>query len=62
MLKVSTKSFEKLLDVLTEDEKSRKTLPYRFRVYLSVCIRLQYHANACVLEHTEPILVEAAAK
>ncbi len=65
VLKVSAKSFEKLLQVLREDEKKQGKDSYqefRFRVYLSESIRLQYHANACVLERTEPILVEAAAK
>jgi hypothetical protein len=62
VLKVSAKSFDKLLEVLREDEQKSVSLKYKYRVYLSECIRLQYHANACVLEHTEPILVESAAK
>lgn len=47
-----------------EDEKKQgkdSAQEFRFRVYLSESIRLQYHANACVLERTEPILAEAAA-
>ena len=55
VLKVSEHSFSNLLKVLEEDEKQRESQKHRFRVYLSESIRLQYHANACVLERTEPI-------
>ena len=65
VLKVDSKSFDTLLKVLTEDEDKRKSKGlkqvHRFRVYLSECIRLQYHANACVLERTEPINVSQDA-
>lgn len=61
ILKVDAKNFETLIKVLVEDEDKRKSKGlkqvHRFRVYLSECIRLQYHANACVLERTEPINV-----
>jgi len=52
-----------LLEVLDEDKQRQMKdvitdlKKERFRVYLSECIRLQYHSNACVLERTEPILV-----
>lgn len=61
VLKVSAGNFEKLLEVLSADEAARQKSGdrvHRFRVYLSECIRLQYHANACILEHTEPIMVQ----
>ncbi len=61
ILKVDSKNFETLIKVIVEDEDKRKSKGlkqvHRFRVYLSECIRLQYHANACVLERTEPINV-----
>ena len=47
VLRVTAESFPQLLEVLQADTKKR------YRTYLSECVRLQYHANACVLEQTE---------